>query len=72
MLAQRETPQTTPPPVPGPDAREVRCKCGALLGFVAGGWFHSRHKGRGIDAHLPARVLCDKCGHKTAVLDTMP
>ncbi len=61
-----------PPPAPGPEARKIVCRCGVQLGVVANGCLHLRHKGRGVDAYLPVRVQCDKCGRKTVVLDSVP
>lgn len=53
-----------PPPAPGPDATPWRCRCGNLLGIVAGHWLYSRHRQRAVAAALPARVQCEACGRR--------
>lgn len=59
--------QTVPglsPTEPRPDAVPWRCRCGNLLGFVERGWLCSKHRGRTVQAPLPARVRCEHCGRR--------
>ena len=51
-----------PPAAPGPGARQWRCRCGNLLGILDRRWLFTRHRGRVVDATLPARVRCESCG----------
>lgn len=55
-----------PPAAPGPGAIPWRCRCGNLLGIVYRRWLYSRHRGRGVEAALPARVRCEACGRLRA------
>lgn len=55
-----------PPAMPGPGAVHWRCRCGNLLGIVYRRWLYSRHRGRGVEATLPARVRCEACGRLRA------
>lgn len=54
----------TPPAAPGPGATPWRCRCGNLLGLVYRRWLYSRHRGRAVEATLPARVQCEACGRR--------
>lgn len=54
----------TPPAAPGPNATPWRCRCGNLLGIVYRRWLYSRHRGRAVEATLPARVQCEACGRR--------
>lgn len=54
----------TIPAAPGPCAVRWECSCGNLLGLISNGYVFSRHKRRQVDAPLPARVQCDRCGRK--------
>lgn len=53
-----------PPAAPGPGALPWRCRCSNLLGIIYRRWLYSRHRGRGVEATLPARVQCEACGRK--------
>lgn len=53
-----------PPAAPGPGATPWRCRCGNLLGILYRRWLYSRHRGRTVEATLPARVRCEACGRK--------
>lgn len=53
-----------PPAAPGSGATLWRCRCGNLLGIIYGRWVYSRHRGRAVEATLPARVQCEVCGRK--------
>lgn len=66
MVAELERPTSYPPAAPGPGAVVWKCRCGQPLGVVYAGWLYSRHRGRSIEAGLPARVQCESCGRKNA------
>lgn len=53
-----------PPALPGPGALRWYCRCGTLLGLVYRRWLYSQHRGRTVEACLPARVRCGVCGRK--------
>ncbi len=57
-----------PPAAPGPGATPYHCRCGNLLGILDRRWLFSRHRGRGVDATLPARVRCEACGRARVLL----
>ncbi len=54
----------SPPAAPGPGASIWRCRCGNQLGVLYRRWLFARHRGRTVEATLPARVQCEACGHK--------
>lgn len=57
-------PDSYPPAAPGPGAAPWRCRCGNLLGLLDRRWLFARHRGRAVEANLPARVQCEACGRK--------
>lgn len=61
-----------PPAAPGPGATPYHCRCGNLLGILDRRWLFSRHRGRGVDATLPARVRCEACGRARVLLPGAP
>lgn len=69
MPSERHEPEPTldayPPVAPGPGAIPWRCHCGNLLGIVYRRWLYTKYRDRRIEAGLPARVRCERCGRKT-------
>lgn len=63
-MSQELLTSTIPPAAPGAGATSWHCRCGNLLGIVYCGWLYSRHRGRAVEATLPARVQCEACGRK--------
>lgn len=56
-----------PPAAPRPGAETLRCRCGAILAVACERWLFFRHRGRTVEAALPARVLCDRCNTSTLI-----
>lgn len=72
-LEQPERALTRLPRHPGPGARAVRCaKCDKTLGVADGGHIFVRHNGREATYSLPCEVRCERCGHRTLLLDSNP
>lgn len=64
MTSRREP--DYPPVAPGLDATPWRCRCGKLLGLLDGRRLYLRHRGRVVEATLPARIRCESCGRGSA------